>query len=44
MKFISVPSFNKDSDDTETELEQNIINQLLFSEDSKDFPDSRIKE
>lgn len=42
-KFISVPNFTSTSQqDAETKLEQNIINQLLFTVNSKKYPYSRI--
>lgn len=42
-RFITVPNFDgKGSDIKETDLEKNIINQLLFSENPMKFPDSQI--
>lgn len=42
-KFVTIPTFSeKESNINEENLEKNVINQLLFSEDQKDFPDSRI--
>lgn len=42
-KFITVPTFSgKGLDIKEEDLEKNIINQLLFSEEPRKFPDSRI--
>lgn len=42
-KFITVPTFNdKDSNIKEEDIEKNIINQLLFSENPRKFPDSQI--
>lgn len=42
-KFISVPNFTStNQQDAETKLEQNIINQLLFTVNPKNYPYSRI--
>ena len=42
-KFITVPTFSGDNSNIkEEDLEKNIINQLLFSENPRKFPDSRI--
>lgn len=42
-KFITIPTFSeKQKGIDEENLEKNVINQLLFSEDPKNFPDSRI--
>lgn len=42
-KFITIPTFSeKQKDIDEENLEKNVINQLLFSEDPRKFPDSRI--
>lgn len=42
-KFITIPTFSeKQTSIDEENLEKNVINQLLFSEDPKKFPDSRI--
>lgn len=43
-KFITIPTFSeKQKGIDEENLEKNVINQLLFSEDPKKFPDSRIE-
>lgn len=43
-KFITIPTFSDKQEKIDEEnLEKNVINQLLFSEDPKKFPDSRME-